>query len=170
MDSSQSDQTIRKLTTAVWAVAIALTLNVLATLYVGFALSPFGLAGTSLSMSGPYEDEFAGFYEWPMEKKIKAASVVAVTIHKNEEGKIKSMISAIPKQSPGTTFAYHVRDEYVPAGRMPRENTFYGDGEVIFFTGSPARMRYSASYTGGRIGGFGDMPLDAFVELVAQQK
>jgi hypothetical protein len=170
VDNSQSDQTIRKLTTAVWAVAIALTLNVLATLYVGFALSPFGLAETSLSMSVPYRDELAGFHEWPVEEKIKAASVVAVTIHTNEDGKIRSIISAIPKQSPGTTFAYHVGDEYMPAGHMPRENTFYGDGEVIFFTGSPARMRYSSSYTDGRIGGFGDMPLDAFVESVAQQK
>lgn len=170
MDSSQSDQTIRKLTTAVWAVAIALTLNVLATLYVGFALSPFGSAETSLSMSVPYRDELAGFHEWPVEKKIKAASVVAVTIHRNEDGKIKSIISAIPKQLPGTTFHYHVGDEYMPASRMPPENTSFGDGEVIFFTGSPAMMRYSASYTGSRIGGLGDMPLDAFIELVAEQK
>jgi hypothetical protein len=38
----------------------------------------------------------------------------------------------------------------------------YGDGVVIFFTGSPASMSMSMSFSGDRIHGLGDIPLQLF--------
>jgi hypothetical protein len=61
-------------------------------------------------------------------------------------------------------------DEYARGNRFPRENTEYGDGEVIFFTGSPPMMRLSLTYADGRIGGLSDMPVAKFTKLVKASK
>jgi hypothetical protein len=116
-------------------------------------------------------DQFAGFHQWTLEKKIESASVIVMTVHKEENGKLKSIISEILKQGPGVTFYYGIGDEYVHGGRDLEANTFYGDGEVIFFTGSPTpMMRYSATYSNGRCQAFEDMPLQTFREMVAGEK
>jgi hypothetical protein len=171
-DQAPSTRAIRRLTIAVWALVIALLLNVAA--FVSTSLLPVVLAKRisdslpSVTSSFDYssKDEFEGFHEWPIEKKIQSASVIAITVYKKEGESLKSIITSIPKQSESTPFNYKVGDEYAPGSRFPRENTLYGDGEVIFFTGSPPVMRLSYTYSKGRIGGAGDLPVEKLGELI----
>jgi len=162
---------IRNLTIAVWALVIVVSLSLLATLYRAFVPRTFPLVSPGIS-SVDYapSDEFANFHEWPVEKQVQSASVIAFTAYKREDGKLKSIITSIPKQKPGIVFAYKVGDEYTSASRYPREGTTYGEGEVMFFTGSPPMMRYSAGYYEGRVPGLGDIPLRKLTDIIAREK
>ena len=162
---------IRKLTIAVWALVIVASLNLVAMLYRASVPRTFPFAGGIISSADfPSGDEFANFHELPLEKQVQSASVIAFTTYKKEDGKLKSVITSIPKQTPGATFNWHVGDEYTPSIRYPRENTTYGEGEVMFFTGSPPMMRYSATYSDGRVSGLGDIPVQKLTEVIQQQK
>jgi hypothetical protein len=98
------------------------------------------------------------FGDLGLEDQIKYATVIAVTEHrKSEDGETKSVIVEILKKADGVTFYYDVGDEF--RRFYPEERVLYGDGEVMFFTGSPAMMRVSMSYDGERIGSLGDMPM-----------
>ena len=66
------------------------------------------------------------------------------------------------KKESGVTVYYHLGDEHAPSSHYPKANTDYGDGVIIFFTGSPAVMQMSMSYSGDRIRGLADMPLELF--------
>jgi len=162
---------IRKLTIAVWALVIVLSLNFVAVLYRASVPRVFPLTGGIISSSDfPSGDELANFHELPLERQVQSASVIAFTTYKKEDGKLKSIVTSIPKQKPGVSFNYHVGDEYTPSSLYPRENATYGEGEVMFFTGSPPMLRFSATYSDGRVGGLGDIPMQKLMEIIQQQK
>ena len=101
------------------------------------------------------------FHELELEDQIKLSSVIALAKYTTaKDGKVKAVISEILKQDSGVTFYYKVGDEYQPSGYYPEDNTNYGDGIVIFFTGSPATMKMSMTYHGDRIHGLGDLPIE----------
>jgi hypothetical protein len=175
-DEVASRRALRGLSIAVWALVIVLIVNVLLTLYREF-LSPIYLPRfdavpprLSYRIDPSTIDSLANFYDWPIEKQVQNASVIVLTTFKQDGQKLKSVVSEILKQQPGTTFNYQVGDEYARGSRYVRENTAYGDGEVIFFTGSPATMRYSSTYSGGRLLGMGDMPLQTLRKIIEEQK
>ena len=100
------------------------------------------------------------FHELEIDEQIKLATVIAVATYEPANGgEVRAVISEILKKDPGTTFYYDVGDEYPDAKYQLRESTRYGDGVVIFFTGSPARMKISMTYSGDRISSLGDLPL-----------
>jgi hypothetical protein len=175
-DQTPSTQAIRRLTSAVWALVVALLLTIAAQVWT--SMLPVVLAkkisdslpSVMSSFDHSSGDEFAGFHDWPIEKKIRSASVIAITTYRKEGGMLKSIVTSIPKQSQSTTFDYKIGDEYAPESRYPRENTQYGDGAIIFFTGSPPVMRLSYSYSDGRVGGAGDIPVEKLGELIKGQK
>lgn len=101
------------------------------------------------------------FHEQKLEEQIKNSSVIAIAKYEPaSDGKMKAIIKEFLKKEPGVTLYYNVGDEYVSSSYYPKDNTSYGDGLVIFFTGSPATMRMSISYEGDRIRGLGDLPLE----------
>ncbi len=77
---------------------------------------------------------------------------------------MKAIIKEFLKKEPDTTIYYSVGDEYKDSSYCPSQNTKYGDGVVISFVGSPATMRMSMSYSGGRIHSLGDIPMELFKE------
>ena len=81
---------------------------------------------------------------------------------------LERIVTEIVKNKPGTTMYYEVGDEYSSSSYYPKGNTRYGNGLVIFFTGSPAQMALSMTYSGDRISGLGDMPLKLFREKCAE--
>jgi hypothetical protein len=129
-----------------------------------------GREGTSSHRGVTSQDPLADFNEWPIEKKIQSASAIVATKYIPDGPRLKSTIAEILKVDPDSTFNYRVGDEYAPSTRYVRENATYGDGEVIFFTGSPATMRYSSTYQGGRLLGLGDMPIDVLRQIIARQR
>jgi hypothetical protein len=105
------------------------------------------------------------FHDLEIEDQIKYASVIAVAEYRAEkDGQMKAIITDVLKKDEGVDFYYQVGDEFENSSYYPEDHTLYGDGVVIFFTGSPATMRMSMSYTGERITGLGDMPLKLFRE------
>lgn len=115
------------------------------------------------------EEKLEGFHDWPLQKRIDAASVVAIARFEKRGDRLKAVITEVLKKSAQTDFYYKVGDEYVEGGRQIEPNTKYGDGMIVFFVGSPARMKYAMSFHGDRVGGLGDMPLEALREMTAKK-
>lgn len=98
-----------------------------------------------------------------VEDKILKSSVIAlVKFEPTTGGKTKAIIKEFLKKESNAVFYYNVGDEYSNLSYVPEKGTKYGDGEIIFFTGSPAMMKEAYSYMGDRIYGLGDMPIELF--------
>jgi hypothetical protein len=109
------------------------------------------------------------FGELSLEDQIRHSSAIAIAEYKlGTDGKVSAIISDVLKIEEGTTFYYEVGDEYHDASYYPRPDRSYGDGVVIFFTGSPASMRMSMTYSGDRIGSLGDIPIKLLREKCAK--
>lgn len=175
-DEIKVARAIRRLTLAVWAVFLALMINAVALVWTNLLPNVIAnhinaaLLGEKSLMSHRPVDEFNGFSDWTVEKQIQSASVIAITTFKKDGGKLISIITAIPKQAAGNAFNYQIGDEYARGTRYERENMEYGDGEVIFFTGSPPMMRLSMTYANGRVTGLGDIPIAKLNELINASK
>ena len=105
------------------------------------------------------------FHELSPEEQIKKASVIAIAKYeKTSDGKFITVIKEFVKKDPNTTIYYKIGDEYPSHIQNHEPNVNYGDGVIIFFTGSPATMKMSMSYSGERISSFGDMPMKMFLE------
>lgn len=105
------------------------------------------------------------FHEQSIEEQIKQSSVIALSKYESApDGRTKAVITEFLKKDPDTTIYYNIGDEYPPASYFPKENTSHGDGVVIFFTGSPAMMRMSMTYSGNRIRSLGDLPVSLLRE------
>ena len=103
------------------------------------------------------------FHELGIDEQISKSSVIALArFERAPDGRMKAIIREFLKKDPGVTVYYSVGDEYKLSSYYPGERKSYGDGVVIFFTGSPATMRMSMTYSGDRIGGLGDIPLELF--------
>jgi hypothetical protein len=109
------------------------------------------------------------FHELSVEDQIMKSSVIALAeFEPAADGKMRAVIREFLKKEPGTTIYYEVGDEFQPSSYYPKAGTSHGDGTVIFFAGSPARMRMSMSYDGDRISGLGDLPIRLFREKCAK--
>jgi len=167
-----SDSAIRRLTIAIWILIALGVINIGVSIFA--ALFPPAIA-KRLAASLPeslaqefmsFHDNYAGFSDWPLEKQIAEASVIAVARYEKDGDRYKAIISEILKKGSDVQFYYKVGDEYTQGGHYLKERTRYGDGQIIFFTGSPASMRYSCSFDGDRIAAFGDMPFEVLRKLI----
>lgn len=108
-----------------------------------------------------FGDRALPFHELELEEQIREASVVALARYEpSTDGKVKAIIREFLKKDPDTIFYYDIGDEYESSSYYPKSNTSYGNGIIIFFTGSPATMRMSMTYSGDRIRGLGDLPVE----------
>lgn len=121
-----------------------------------------GRAGKAIKPGKP-------FYELGIDEQIKRASVIALARYERaSDGEMKAVIKEFLKKEPNVQIYYKVGDEYAPSSYYPGGKTVYGDGVVIFFTGSPATMQLSMTYSGDRIHGLGDIPIELFKEKCAK--
>jgi hypothetical protein len=169
-------RSIRRLSLAVWALVAVTAASIIASWIPFFAPSLFS---RGLTATLPESSDFAvhsqsaadiGFSEWPLDKQIERASVIAVAKWQRANGTLKCVISEILKKTPNTTFYYKVGDEYQPANHAVRDDISYGDGQIMFFIGSPATFRFSTTYANNRIGGMGDMPISELREAIQKQR
>jgi len=101
------------------------------------------------------------FHELSPEEKINRASVIALAKHeKLPNGKYAAIFKEIIKKDPSVTIYYKVGDEYPRIPNQPEIDESYAENVLIFFTGSPATMVSSFTYSGERISNFGDMPIE----------
>lgn len=101
------------------------------------------------------------FHELGLEEQIQKSSVIALARYEAApDGKMKAIVKEFLKKDPNVTIYYNVGDEYPTSSYYPKDKISRGDGVVIFFTGSPAMMKMSMTYSGDRIHGLGDLPVE----------
>ncbi len=127
----------------------------------GESMMTYGGPGPQMSHNGG--ESGPSFHELTIEEQIEKSSVIALArFEPAPDGKMKAIFKEFLKKDPGVTFYYEIGDEYPNASFYPKEGMNRGDGLVAFFVGSPADMRLSMTYTGDRISGLGDIPLELF--------
>lgn len=105
------------------------------------------------------------FHELPIDQQIASASVIALLRYEPAtDGKMKAVVAEFLKRDPNATFHYDIGDEYGESSFYPVQGTSRGDGQVAFFAGSPPILRLGMSYSGNRVLGLGDMPIDLLRE------
>ena len=115
------------------------------------------------SISSTQGAEKPQFHELSVEEQIKQASAIALARYeRSPDGKMKAVIREFLKKDPNTVIHYKVGDEYASASFYPSEGKDYGEGVVVFFVGSPASVRLSVTYSGDRIRGLADIPIELF--------
>ena len=160
-------RSLNRLTTAIWFLALLTLLSIVLSLYTIFSRLAFprhrevAAPETVDTVTPGAAIDDTGFQDWPLDRQIKASTVIVVVKWKKEGDRLVGVVAEILKQQPGVTFYYNVGDAISGQTFYMTPNTSYGDGAVIFFTGSPAVFRFSTTITGDRITGLGDMPLDA---------
>jgi hypothetical protein len=154
MEPLDSQRKLKRLRTTVWILAFLLGV----TLVVSFVI----IEAMSIGHSK--------FEHLSPEECIQAAGVIALAKYERSGGTLRCIISEILKQRPGTQFYWAVGDEFRDGNQRASENTDFGDGEVLFFTGSPPRLDLIAAYRANRITTFGNMPLDTLREMISTSK
>ncbi|GHU29057.1 hypothetical protein AGMMS50256_13010 [Betaproteobacteria bacterium] len=113
------------------------------------------------SITGNVQEPSVPFYDMQIEDQIKQSSVIALAkFEPSADGKTRTIIKEFLKKEPNVKIYYDIGDEYPEASGYPSDEKVYGDGIVIFFVGSPASSRMGMSYSGNRIRGLADMPIE----------
>ncbi len=80
---------IQRLTIAVWVLCGLTTLNICLSLLLAlFPLARFWLSRSRniyIPNTATYKDQYSGFHEWPLEKQIQKASVIAIGRYETEK-------------------------------------------------------------------------------------
>ena len=147
--TDRATRKIKRLSVAVWILAILLC----GTLLVSFVV--FRTVSTAMSE----------FSHLSPEKQVQSSTVIALATYEKSDSTLKCVISEILKHAPDTAY-YKVGDEFRSGSHRTSEGTDYGDGQVLFFTGSPARLEIAVAVHGDRISDMGDMPVSMLRELI----
>jgi|ERR1051325_2348957 hypothetical protein len=145
---------VKRLSTAVWILVVLLC----ATLLVSFVI----VRSVSIARSE--------FDRLSPEQRVQSASVIALAKWEKSGSTLRCVISEILKHRPDIKFYYKVGDEFRAGNQRFTENADFGDGEILFFTGSPARLELATAYRGDRITGLGDMPITTLREIIGTSK
>jgi hypothetical protein len=169
----QSARAIRRLAVAVWILALVVMGNLVVSVFA--LLSPAFLSKRIMDII-PQQfatieretiEEFNSFHTLPVERQVEKSSVIVLAKWEKSGSMLKCIVSEVLKQVPNTKFYYKVGDEYRSGSQPVRDdNVDYGDGQIIFFTGSPASGRFSTAWKGDRLTGLGDMPINELREII----
>jgi hypothetical protein len=179
MEPSQADPLVRalkRLTLAIWALVVvsAVYVGIYLSEYIPFVSSPAQLTSGQVTASGPppaVVSNFEQLHGLPPEEMVKRATVITISKYEVDGARGKCVLTEILKQKPGVKFYYKIGDEFQRCSFDPKEDASYGDGQVTFFVGNPAEMRFAASFFGDRISGLADMPMADLRALIeADQK
>ena len=171
--NDQAARAIRRLSVAVWVLAIVVGANLVVSVLA--LLSPAFLSKRimdiipqqSATFAGETMEEFNSFHDLPVERQVEKSSVIVLAKWEKSGSTLKCIITDILKHAPNTKFYYKVGDEYRPGNLVARdEKTDYGDGQIMFFTGSPASARFSTGWRGDRLSGLGEMPIAELREMI----
>ena len=111
-EKTQIVRAIRRLTIAIWALT-AVMVGFLAMYLIPYipGVSPSFTGGETLASQAPavpsrLDSQVTNFHDWPLEKQIATASVIALARYEKDGDRTKCVISEILKQAPGTKFYY----------------------------------------------------------------
>ena len=118
----------------------------------------------------PAKEELSDFDRRIVESTVQSASVIALAKWERSRCTLRCVVTDILKQAPGSAFYYKVGDEISDLDEQVTSKLNYGDGQVLFYTGSPARLEQTATYCGDRIAGLGGIPISNLREIVDRSK
>lgn len=119
--------------------------------------------GIEQSNVGAHSQPSIPFHDLGLEEQIKQSSVIALAkFEPAPDGQMKAIIKEFLKKDTEVTIYYSIGDEHPSSSYYRQKDVGHGDGLVIFFTGSPANMKMSMSYSGDRIHSLGDIPVELF--------
>ena len=174
-DSDRLARAIKLLTIAVWCLCAAVVAQL--AFYVTSYVKSMRWARESMTVRSSIEKSSSSrpipmptpeipLHELPPDQMVARSSVILVTTYQEEKDRYKAVISEILKREPNTVLYYSVGDEYPSLSFHKEPGVACGEGQVVFMVGSPASMRSSYSFSGGRIGGLGDMPMATLRQMI----
>lgn len=128
--------------------------------------SPGVLLRTDASRAESSQPNPCASLEGPPEKKVRAASVIALARFEKSGTTLRCVITEILKHAPNATFSYRVGDEFRNGNVQIRDDTDHGDGEILFFVGSPAEHCASVAYSGDRLRSTREMPITQLRDMI----
>ncbi len=161
----QIAKSVRSLTIAVWVLVLITVLQ--ASAWLVPLLAPEFVAGKVLSLPQETLESWEGL---TLEEKIKRSSIIVITENNADGGKIRAIVKEVRKLKPDVVFHYEIGDEYGPMSVTPKADTTYGDGAVVFLSGSPATMQESYAVYGGSITGLDEMPVSKLLKMVEKSR
>jgi len=172
---SHAQRSVERLTKIVWVLFIITIVNtgmlayvLLIPKYAGKEING-SLLKTSIPESIQSEIPYNDFFKWPVDKKISESSAILLTKYQKNGDRLTAVVSEILKKNPGIDLYYNVGDEIQGFSQKIEKNTVYGDGQVVFMTGSPASFRFSTTFEHDRITGMGDMPITLLRKKIKAQ-
>lgn len=124
------------------------------------------------SLRKELEDGFdIPFHELSVDEQINKSTAIALAkFEPSPDGQMKAIIKEFLKKESGVEIYYNIGDEHPSSSYFPNDRTRHGDGMIIFFTGSPAVMRMSMTFSGNRIRSLGDIPIELFKKKCEKPK
>jgi hypothetical protein len=178
LDPDRLARAIKRLTTAVWCL-FAVVLAQLSFYVASYAWSMrrarermtiCSSLGSSVPRTIPMPTPEIALHELPPDQMVARSSVILLTTYQEEKDKYKAVVSEILKKDPNTVLYYSVGDEFPELSFHKEPGVRCGEGQVVFMVGSPASMRSSYSFSGGRLGGLGDMPMTILRQMIKGPK
>lgn len=117
----------------------------------------------------PSRSDIEAFFDASVDEQIGMSSAIALAEYvPSEDGLMRAVIREYIKVEPGTQLSYEVGDEHKSSSYYPSGDEVRGQGLVLFFTGSDARMISATAVHDGRIMGLNDIPMTLFREKCAE--
>ena len=174
-DRDSSVRALRGLTIAVWALTAVMAVFV--TLYLVAFIPSFSLSSVNLTRSTVTDSvrplgsftSYPEFHAMSLESQVEAASVIAIARYEREGERNKCVLSEVLKQSPGTEFRLQLGAELGHCSHNVKPSENRGDGQLLFFVGSPAEFRFSRTFYGERLAGPSNMPMHLLRKQIGDQ-
>lgn len=116
----------------------------------------------------PQDTPILKFHDLSLEEKIKHSSAILLTKYEPEaDGKMRAVNLVYLKKDAEPEETIVLGKENVSRSYYPDPSRNFGDGNVIFYAGSPGEFIYSTNYYGDRIPGLNNIPIELFKEKIA---
>jgi hypothetical protein len=159
----------KKLAVPLW-ILVGIALMILCILLVGEIRTTLLYSKLPKMLSKEMEqrepEETMNFAKWPIERQVGMSTLILRTEWKLENGTYKCIIAEVIKGAGSSDGPYRIGEEYSTDNTPAREGLDVGEGEVLFFTGSPPNWQYSSVIRAGKVVGMRGITIDTLRNMV----
>ena len=167
------ENNIKKIKILIWIILILagcnLFINVVNKIHSNNLKIPTNIAFEDVRQNDN-DKVFEDFHAWPIQRQVMESNVIIRTKYENRNGNTKCIIDEIIKKSDSTKFYYNIGDIYPDLEFFYQKGSSNGDGQIAFFVGTPASMRYAVTYANSRLGSGTGITLDELRNLAKTTK
>ena len=154
-----------------WGIGFSISTSIVLSLWLVVALPKLISSETSVMETSQNPEtktetipRINDFEKLSLDEKIaNSTAIIVAKIEKNVSGKYQSRVSEILKKQDNVDLYHEVGEIY--ENELPYFDEFESlnrdvpEGFIVFMSENPARMRYSVSYSGERVGSLGNISL-----------